>query len=587
MGIFGALTTAVTGVRAQPFAFLESPLPSKPAADNESARRAFELDLIETNKRRIEQEIDDGTVEVSSLPYTIQFSPEHRCNLRCVMCASTVLRNQGITPLMDRRLPNNTLERFKKLEPYIPYFQTVALTGSGEPLLSPALPDILDILSKYTSVSIAFTTHAQIFDRDRAELLVRSGVHEIAISMDGACKETYEKIRVHAKWEKLLRTIDLLNQVKRKRQSVTPHICFAMNCMRQNIEELPALVDFARAHGGHKIAATTTLIYDIAMRHEALIHYPELTRQMVVETIRRAKRFSIQFDNRILEPPEGVRALEAEALALESANNPPPILVKIAGLRQRLRPLLRHVPAPVASVPSLPKKERADILKACQMPWTGLMVESDGNVKVCCYNSPYVGNLNKQPLEEIWNGAPIKALRRSFLVGRPPEGCRNCVIFAKSHDREEQFFQLTPTRFSNIDYPAEGTTLHGSVEIRGWAVDQKLVSKIEIVINDITAGDAALGVQRPDVEKVYPKFENSATSGFSFDVDTRMFADGYHMLALRIFNEDGESVEVDHRTVEVRNTEALGYNGEVELQAYNQDSGWEILNPDVSIHNRE
>jgi hypothetical protein len=108
--------------------FFEGRLPSKPA----------EFDLIETNKRQIEQEIAEGICEVTSLTYDIQFSPEHRCSLRCVMCASTVLRNQGVTPLMDRRLPNNTLERFKKLEPHIRYFQQVSLTGSGEPLVSPA-----------------------------------------------------------------------------------------------------------------------------------------------------------------------------------------------------------------------------------------------------------------------------------------------------------------------------------------------------------------------------------------------------------------------------------------------------------------
>ena len=83
---------------------------------------------------------------MATIPYEIQYSPEHRCNLRCVQCYATVVRNDGGVPLMDVKLPNNTLERFRKLESLIPYWISVSLTGSGEPLLSPAFSDILGVL---------------------------------------------------------------------------------------------------------------------------------------------------------------------------------------------------------------------------------------------------------------------------------------------------------------------------------------------------------------------------------------------------------------------------------------------------------
>lgn len=67
------------------------------------------------------------------------------------------------------------------------------------------------------------------------------------------------------------------------------------------------------------------------------------------------------------------------------------------------------------------------------------MVESDGNVKVCCFDSPYVGNLNDQSFEEIWNGAPLVELRRRFVADDPPDGCKNCFLFMQSQAREELF----------------------------------------------------------------------------------------------------------------------------------------------------
>jgi MoaA/NifB/PqqE/SkfB family radical SAM enzyme len=547
----------------------EGRLPS-PAADPARARRMEGLRAIETNRLRVEQEIANGIVEVSSFPYIIQFSTEHRCNLRCVMCAATVLRNQGITPLMDVRLPENTLARFRKLEPYLSYFQTISLTGSGEPLLSPALPDILDMLSAHRNTSIGFTTHFQIFDRERAELLVRTGVQSITISMDGACKETYEKIRVNAKWEKLLRNIDLLNQVKSERQSSTPNIVFAANCMRQNIEELPDLIDFARTHGGYSVLATNTVIYDKAMQREALVHYPDLTRRMVTETIRRAQLHGILFDNRVWDIHDEVQTIEPDlfrsGIVARSAQIPASALPEeevthVCSTPSSTQPALsasgrvRTRPHDSPPLPPRPEKERADIIKACQMPWTGLMAESDGRVRVCCYTSPTVGNLNTQTLEEIWNGPPVQSLRRSFLAGRPPSGCRNCPIFTKTFESEDLFVQLMPSRFAAIEHPVEGAILHGNVEIYGWALDRELVSKIEIVINDITVGNARLGLERRDLERIYPNFKNSAKSGYSLEVDTRKIPDGFCMLAVRIFDGNGESDEYEHRTVEIRNAQ--------------------------------
>ena len=66
------------------------------------------------------------------------------------------------------------------------------------------------------------------------------------------------------------------------------------------------------------------------------------------------------------------------------------------------------------------------------------MVESDGNCRVCCFTSPHVGNLNEQSFEEIWNGEPLQKLRRSFLDGDPPEGCRTCFIFMQHQEQEER-----------------------------------------------------------------------------------------------------------------------------------------------------
>ncbi len=197
--------------------------------------------LPDQNAGRIEREIRTGQDRVRSFPNDIFFSTEHRCNLRCLMCVSTADRKRGVVPLADRQLPALTLARFGKLEPQVPYWREVRLTGTGETLLSPDLPRILELLAPHPAVS-SFATNGLLLDRQKAELLVRLGLNRVIISMDAACAETYERIRVGGKWETLLEGVKTLVQVKRDSGSRLPEIFYYGTFRRDNIEELQDMV---------------------------------------------------------------------------------------------------------------------------------------------------------------------------------------------------------------------------------------------------------------------------------------------------------------------------------------------------------
>jgi len=90
----------------------------------------------------------------------------------------------------------------------------VALTGSGETLLCPDLPDILRQLKTH-GVEAAFVSNEQLLNRIVAELL---------ISFDAATKQTYETIRTGGRWERLLAGVRVLNAVKEARNSDRPAV---------------------------------------------------------------------------------------------------------------------------------------------------------------------------------------------------------------------------------------------------------------------------------------------------------------------------------------------------------------------------
>jgi sulfatase maturation enzyme AslB (radical SAM superfamily) len=61
----------------------------------------------------------------------------------------------------------------------------------------------------------------------------------------------------------------------------------------------------------------------------------------------------------------------------------------------------------------------------CMHPFTGLATREDGAIQVCCRSHP-IGFIDKENLEDIWNGDNMKRIRKSVLTNiRPPE-CEPC-----------------------------------------------------------------------------------------------------------------------------------------------------------------
>ena len=62
----------------------------------------------------------------------------------------------------------------------------------------------------------------------------------------------------------------------------------------------------------------------------------------------------------------------------------------------------------------------------CNEPWLGVLgIETDLDVTFCpCYIKLRLGNLREQPLEELWNAAPLVEIRASFQRGQLPTACQ-------------------------------------------------------------------------------------------------------------------------------------------------------------------
>jgi tetratricopeptide (TPR) repeat protein len=130
-------------------------------------------------------------------PRVMEFSFGNLCNLACIMCngdtSSRIRANEGRSPL-----PMAYGDAFfAQLRPFLPHLQTVKLLG-GEPFLMPETYRLLQMLqADGLRPTIVVTTNGTRFDARIEQALAQLPI-SIMLSMDGATKATFERIRVGA-----------------------------------------------------------------------------------------------------------------------------------------------------------------------------------------------------------------------------------------------------------------------------------------------------------------------------------------------------------------------------------------------------
>lgn len=86
--------------------------------------------------------------------------------------------------------------------------------------------------------------------------------------------------------------------------------------------------------------------------------------------------------------------------------------------------------------------DEIDIEQFCFFPFMQLLLQPTGFVSACCWNQEVVlGKMPEQKISEIWNGEPMRALRREFLSGKPRACAQQmrhigCHRFTRRPERE-------------------------------------------------------------------------------------------------------------------------------------------------------
>ncbi len=326
------------------------------------------------------------------LPTYVQIEPVGQCNLRCQMC-----------PIQFRRdgPPHGPLafmpfETFTRLVDSFAGARDLHLQGLGEPLMHPRFCDMVAYAAA-RGLRVSTNSNLTLLTASRAERLVASGLDTLHVSIDAATPATYERVRVRAHWDRIVRNVEGLLAARARQGADRPRLRLVAVAMRQTLPELPALVRLA--HGwGMEAVSVQHLCHDFG-ESTLPAHYRPMRDFVQAQTL-------LEEDPaRVAHYFDAARAVAAE-LGVE---------LRLPRTRPRLHP------------PGTPGPQR------CDWPWRGAYVSYDGQAMPCCMvatpDRAQLGNVVEQGIAAVWHGAAYEAFRARLASDTPPEVCQSCSVY--------------------------------------------------------------------------------------------------------------------------------------------------------------
>ncbi|HZT09187.1 MAG TPA: radical SAM protein [Chloroflexota bacterium] len=327
------------------------------------------------------------------LPTFVQLEPVGQCNLRCAMCPIQFREDgppYGPPAFMEWRI-------FEAILDQLPGLEELHLQGLGEPMMHPRFFDMVRFATA-RGVRVSTNSNCTLLTPRRAEECVRSGLDWLHASVDGATRDTYERIRVRAQFDRLLDNIGSLRSAKARLESDLPHMRLVMVLMRENLHELPEIVRLA-----HAFAFEAVFV-------QHLCH--DFGESSLPDRYRPMREF-VQRQTLLGSDEEQVHRVFAEARDVADQ----------LGVELRL-PNLR--PRPHA--PGVPGPDR------CAWPWSGAYVSYQGIAMPCCMvatpDRANLGNMGNGGVAAIWWGPEYARFRQQLASDRPPGVCEACSVYS-------------------------------------------------------------------------------------------------------------------------------------------------------------
>lgn len=297
-------------------------------------------------------------------PTTLQLFANSKCNLACWFCNTRDRRREKPQPDVSPEQAARVLEAF-------PTIRKVWVGGTGEPLMHPTLPRVLDAIHDHGVRMHVTTNGTRVLERPD---MPWSLVETVTVSLLEASKERHERATGTKLFKNAIGGIELL-------VDNVGYVELACIVTRDNVEELPFFLALARRLG------------------VAGVNFRNISRCAGDDPARFIRDTALHAGvDGLVERLRAVKAQAPKGMKIQW-----PRVTDFDRPRQKLCWTLEHM----------------------------LVVDGAGNVSCCCRGRgplPELGNIAEAP--EVWSGSGLEEFRRQVRgpeAARPAE-CRCCFV---------------------------------------------------------------------------------------------------------------------------------------------------------------
>jgi len=279
---------------------------------------------------------------------------------------------------MNEEKGNMSYEDFLKVMKQFPFLRSVKLQGLGEILLN---KDIIRMIKycKRQGMEVTFNDNASLLTDKIIKELLDTNLDSIYFSLDTLKKEKYEEIRGVNQFEKVKSNIEKIARMRNNDSKYKgTRLGITMVTMDNNLEELPAMVEYASKLGLDGVIASQALM-KASSKEQSKIVKKDVSNLSIKEEANQIRRKATADSKKL-------------GIKLHFQNS---------------------------------KKKRA--LK-CKWPWKKVYITYDGYITPCCHleypKTFNLGNIIETPFTKIWNGRKYREFRKKFFDWNSI--CRKC-----------------------------------------------------------------------------------------------------------------------------------------------------------------
>jgi MoaA/NifB/PqqE/SkfB family radical SAM enzyme len=216
--------------------------------------------------------VADANYRVEGIDY-LTFGFDQTCNLSCPSCRTHRIVEKASASIEKARAVE------EKLVDLLPTVRVLHINPAGELFGSKPSRKLLELINdeRCPDIKLDIISNGTLFTEEEWNKFpgIHNKVRSIRISIDAACKETFEKLRRLGVYEPFVENMKFLARLRSS--GITLQLKFSFTYQLDNFREMPAFIDFSRLMNCDYIIfeRLQNIAFTWEEFREKAVHYPD------------------------------------------------------------------------------------------------------------------------------------------------------------------------------------------------------------------------------------------------------------------------------------------------------------------------